>query len=706
MIISDISQRKFLKILKIAGQSQHQAETGSLANYMNNYFLLNDLARAASSFGKKIIPVLLEEGSSLNYSQIIFALLILREMPSDEAIDFLIKCAQSEDAWIRYHATAALGKIDHAAITKVLTNLSQDEDSLVRNTAVSALADLTATDNFEIFLPRLEDEDPQVRREAVKAIAEIPGIRSTDTLIQMLADAQMGVAFEAKRALQKRLKEIDLIPQLVGSLNRKGRYTRMYAVELLEKSKDKRAINPLMEYLEICDNKALRAQIVKALAKTKQAEVLPALWARLKDPSREVVAAVMAGLKKFRSEETIRHLREVCNSASSVNLDDDILLSLISSANSPESEQLLRELLLHKDTGIATAAADALSKKNITIESAYLQGRLRCEDFRPEFERLKKVFSALLAEGDNFDSVTPPEEAKYEEKLHSVFAQLGREELNALNDEKALEYLATVITEYSFDTSLVVNRLKSIPGSQAKLLLRNLLKHRDIYARAYAAKALLAKGTRLTDEDYAAMSIVYRQYNELRNLGDAAIRVIEPFVKSGSQSIVSVEMLTMFWDSGHPDRVESAIKFLSGYYGDRTDKTAFLLLKNAKEEAEKQVLKAFEESDSLGIRIETAKLLGHYKTKAAVETLIAGLQGNKLLLASCAEALGKIKDKRAIEPLIAVVKWCEEGPALNKVMDALLKLKARDAVEALQVRDIKRPKLQEKKRMVIEKLLA
>ena len=68
------------------------------------------------------------------------------------------------------------------------------------------------------------------------------------------------------------------------------------------------------------------------------------------------------------------------------------------------------------------------------------------------------------------------------------------------------------------------------------------------------------------------------------------------------------------------------------------------------------------------------------------------------------EALGLLGDQRAVEPLMALLPEAQEGPLLRKVIDALVRLKVKAAVPAMEGRALRDPKIAKARDAAVERL--
>jgi HEAT repeat protein len=715
--MASLTERKVIDLLGDLEEGNLDFESVSGGEYIHRIFEIYRIAREAAKLGDAAIAPIIARSADLNQSQRLFALLLLQHHPLPEAFDFVFAQAARGEQLTRCQAVRVMSMLRDPSTRNLLESLAQDEDSSVRKEALTGLNQGDEALSLETVLPALSDKDASTRREAVKSVSKMSGTKTTNILLDMIADPQMGVAFEAKRALQQRLQDHDLLPDLIYALGRKGRYTRQYAVELMDKSKDPRMIDALTEHFTICENKALRTQIIKILAKSGQPEALPVLWAGLRDKAREVVEASLRGLKKIPNEGNLDQLAVYAKNLSEVDYMskpfevEDMLVSAVSAIKSEKSNELLYDLATYYTVEITQAALKALQKRKLSIDPSVFKARLSNTKDPRDFDNLLSAYLDTRPDGIDLDSIsrpvkkTTPAGAEREEESKTGFREIGQLELEAMSDVDALEYLGHWAAHEGRDASSAVHRLKRIEGGEAILILRKILRHKDIYSRAFAGKALVERGyAGLDARDRAAIAVVFRDQEELVATGAVGIDVMAPLMAAGQTSLIRVEMLNLFWESGHPERVDAAIRLVSGYQGDRTDKAAFSLLKGAKDEAEKKVLAAFTGRNNPGIRKETAKLLGHYKTIEAVEALIQAFQQDAYMLVSCSEALGKIKDEKAVAPLIEALSWAEEGPPLSSVLNALQRLKANRAIPTLKQLEIKRPRLQKKRDQVVKKL--
>ena len=153
------------------------------------------------------------------------ALRALSLRPDREVRDFFLRALKDEDAWVRWSAAEALGRLgatDEAL--QALREALKDENALVRMGAAEALGHLGATDEaLQALREALKDEDAWVRMGAAEALGHLgatdealqalrKALKDENALVRMGAASalgRLGATDEAIQALREALKDED-----------------------------------------------------------------------------------------------------------------------------------------------------------------------------------------------------------------------------------------------------------------------------------------------------------------------------------------------------------------------------------------------------------------------------------------------------------------------------------------------------------------
>jgi HEAT repeat protein len=271
------------------------------------------------------------------------ALRALSLRPDREVRDFFLRALKDEDAWVRWSAAEALGRLgatDEAL--QALREALKDENALVRMGAAEALGHLGATDEaLQALREALKDEDAWVRMGAAEALGHL------------------GATDEALQALRKALKDENALVRM-GAASALG---RLGATD--------EAIQALREALKDEDAwvQAGAAEALGHLGATDEA--LQALRKALKDKDARVrgIAAWALGSLRATDQESIQALRKALKDENAwVRMRAAEALGRLG-ATDQETIQALRKALKDEDAWVRMRAAEALGSLGATDEA-------------------------------------------------------------------------------------------------------------------------------------------------------------------------------------------------------------------------------------------------------------------------------------------------------------------------------------------------
>ncbi|MCK4613702.1 MAG: HEAT repeat domain-containing protein [Thermoplasmata archaeon] len=189
-------------------------------------------------------------------------------------IEGLIRAAQHRDPEIRRSAISALAGCRGPSVLSTLLRSLRDENRSVRLECIRALGKLKDPSSVQPLEWAVKDPDPFVRLNVIRALGEIGGSEVVHSLILCMADPDRGVRVKAvetvlslgKLALPElkkeinggnhlirrnvinvlgRMKELELVPQLIHALSDPVPAVRGNAIWALGRIGDPRAVPPL-----------------------------------------------------------------------------------------------------------------------------------------------------------------------------------------------------------------------------------------------------------------------------------------------------------------------------------------------------------------------------------------------------------------------------------------------------------------------------
>jgi HEAT repeat protein len=211
----------------------------------------------------------------------------LGKIGNKRSVDPLIAALEDDIKYVRGKAAESLGNIGDRSAAEYLNKALQDRDSDVRKKAAGALLkmgwkppdiesrviylisnekwdDLITTGKLAVepLIDALEDEDEATRRNAAATLGKIGDPDAVTPLIEKLNDDDSSVRTEASRALQK--IGAPAVYPLMAALKDNDEEVRRKAAETLGKIGDKKAVSPLVRYL---NEGGANAEVIEALSR-------------------------------------------------------------------------------------------------------------------------------------------------------------------------------------------------------------------------------------------------------------------------------------------------------------------------------------------------------------------------------------------------------------------------------------------------------
>ena len=163
------------------------------------------------------------------------AILAIGRSHSPLAVEHLVESLRDASSEVRRQAAHALGESGSRDAIKYLVRELRDSSSDIRGESAEALGRLGMFDGVEFLLDSLDDDDPRIRISAIQALSEIKGAEVKELLFWHLTND-----FEAST-----------FPTLVDVLGAMG---------------DRRIVMPVLRHLHKFRSKAIRLQLLNAIA--------------------------------------------------------------------------------------------------------------------------------------------------------------------------------------------------------------------------------------------------------------------------------------------------------------------------------------------------------------------------------------------------------------------------------------------------------
>ncbi|MET0411274.1 MAG: HEAT repeat domain-containing protein [Polyangiaceae bacterium] len=304
------------------------------------------------------------------------------------ALDTLLQLARAPEPKTRANALRALGDTtsDERVIAQ-LTGALSDADAWARYYACQALGKLAVESATAAIVQRLDDDAGQVRVAAIEALSHLRG----DLAFSALKHASQQPDPDARRAALIGLglsRRIEALPLLCQVARAPEAATRLVALSALAELDDPRALDELARAVDDDDENVSSAAIgfLGERAGSDATQILCALLAR--PALRHRVQGTLATPREGRVAGLLAALRSA---------DDELaarLTSILARLNQPEATAALFEGMTLPNAAARKAAATTLVATGKPHAHALLH-RLSAED--PDAE-VRRVCSLLLAQ--------------------------------------------------------------------------------------------------------------------------------------------------------------------------------------------------------------------------------------------------------------------------------------------------------------------
>ena len=299
---------------------------------------------------------------------------ILPKLKDTSAVEPLIAALTDEDHWVRKSAAEALGIIgDIRAISHLITSLKDWE--LVAEEALKALVKIGVF-AVDPLIATLKDVNSYSRLRAARALGMIKDKRATETLISILKDVgeESHIRASAAYALGE-IKDSRAVEPLIADLMNTGRgsFDKDAAAEALGEIGA-----PAVEYLILAmKDEAARSHAIKALGKTKDPRAVDPLISALEDKAQGV---------RFRAAESLGDIMDVraIYPLMTTLADRDrwvrtVAARSLAKIGTPAAEHLL-SALKDKNSKIRIGAAEALAYMKDDRIDDFLMAKLKDND--------------------------------------------------------------------------------------------------------------------------------------------------------------------------------------------------------------------------------------------------------------------------------------------------------------------------------------
>lgn len=177
-------------------------------------------------------------------------------------------------------------ELDEAYIIRPLRYILQHESTGIRKGLIDILIEVNHPDIVPLLVDALNDDDPYIRLNATIELGKRTDPRATFALINNLGDSQLKVRYETAVALEN-IGKPAVIP-LIETLNNSNAEVRYEIVDILDKLKDSRAIDPLIKVILNDRNLDVLRRVLDTFLGLDNLEVIYRLIGILENPDNVI----------------------------------------------------------------------------------------------------------------------------------------------------------------------------------------------------------------------------------------------------------------------------------------------------------------------------------------------------------------------------------------------------------------------------------
>jgi HEAT repeat protein len=213
------------------------------------------------------------------------------------------------DAWVRYYACQALGRLQDDAATDVIAGLLADASGQVRVAAVEALAHLRGARAFEVLSAVIGSPDADLNRAALVALGISKRKEALPKLLSALSFSDAATRLVALSALSE-LGLSEALPAIARATHDSDEGVRVSAIGFLAARSDLAATNHLLALLS---EEPSSETLIRALARPGLGRC-DAISAALATADDALAGALIASLARTQSEEALSAIRAALSS--------------------------------------------------------------------------------------------------------------------------------------------------------------------------------------------------------------------------------------------------------------------------------------------------------------------------------------------------------------------------------------------------------
>ena len=391
-----------------------------------------------------------------------------------------------------------------------------------------------------------------------------------------------------------------------------------------------------LELLESAKSSNFHSAVMQTLGTLSARKTIPLLIEQLSSSSSSHRSIAARALGQLQAESAIPELTQLIN-----NNDEDAgvrisAIKALTHLNTRKITPTLTKLLLHRNTSIGAAAAEAL-------------GQFRVEVAVPDLLK-------LLHKSEPYNIRAAAITALGQIRNETVIPQLVNILLTGSYYEAAAKSLANFKSEDVITEVLKHPKMKypKVLSRELKLLMQGL----DLQQRMIPEFKTLLKDEKFNRRIFAVLAL---QKLRVKN----AVPELIPLLQDSTVNLVVIEALVDF--GVKQEKVVSELLNLLNTSGSSRRKATVIALGRLKaKQASEELITRLRDDDNASVRALAGKALADIGARQAITELLPLLEDeNPTIRDAAAEALGQLKSKQAVSQLEKLLRYDGENDYSN-----------------------------------------
>jgi HEAT repeat protein len=232
---------------------------------------------------------------------------------SDVSVRALAEACTDRDAWVRYYAVQALGRLRATEALPQLRSLLDDPAPQVRVSAVEALSHLPSNEAFSVLEAAARSKDPDLQRAAVLGFGELGHLNAIPILLDAIQSHDAATRLVAVSALGH-FDTTSAVAGLGQAANDDDESVRLTAIGLLSELRSREATDALIGLLPAYRSQD-RVQLALSAASPGRIDGIRAALVTADDEQAPVLASALVRMRTPQASSALISGLELPNAA-------------------------------------------------------------------------------------------------------------------------------------------------------------------------------------------------------------------------------------------------------------------------------------------------------------------------------------------------------------------------------------------------------